>query len=193
MNREKKEMQEETFSPEYIFNMFCREANSVSSFAEFDTTYPVPVQVKVEPSCKGTEKKEKIMQLTDAQYKMNSRVEGVASNAQSLLKTKHHIYPDKTPTTVQGVLDAISSGHFRPLENVKPATKIPGYASLENFFEFRSHDPDRKGYDEQIAVLDHDHQHVHDSIVANPDPLRAYADFQAFLKKWEPKPGELSN
>ena len=193
MNREKREMQKETMSPEQILNMSCSQLNSISSFAEFNTTHPVPVQVKVEPSCKGTEKKEKIMQLTDAQYKMNNRVEGVVGDARSLLKTKHHIYPDKSPTTVQGVLDAISSGHFRPMENVKPETKIPGYASLENFFEFRSHDPDRKGYDEQVAVLDHDDRHVRDSIDANPDPLRAYADFQAFLKKWEPKPGELSN
>jgi hypothetical protein len=155
------------------------------------TFFPSNQEVRLfqEHCCNGItpQTKERNMR-TDAQDKMYSRVNSVMFDVETDLHTEFHLGQDPNPKTVQGFIDAMTAGHIRVHKNLTPDSKVGDYWSLSDVFELRSHEADREGFSAKMAELKFDTKHVMDSITANPEPKDAYADFQSFLTKWEPKP-----
>jgi len=130
---------------------------------------------------------------TDAQAKMLDRVSKVAYDASHNIFKEHHMIADPLPDTVQGIMDAIANGTFRPIAGVKPTDKTSKYGSVNDWFEFRTTDADPEGYAQAEKTLEFDKTRVNDSILANPSPEKAFQDFQTFLAKWEPNPTQKAN
>jgi hypothetical protein len=169
---------------------FDQLSNYISPVA---TKFPLPnqeVRLWQEHYCNGMppQTKERNMR-TDAQDKMHTRVNSVMFDAETNLHAEFHLGQDPNPKTVQGFVDAMAAGHIRIHKNLTPDSKVGTYWTLADVFELRTHEPDHDGFNAKMAELKFDTKHVMDSITANPEPKDAYADFQSFLTKWEPKPG----
>jgi hypothetical protein len=130
---------------------------------------------------------------TDAQVKMLDRVSKVSYDASHNIFKEHHMIADPLPDTVQGIMDAMANGTFRLIAGVKPTDKTCIHDSMNDYFEFRTVDADEEGYKQAEKTLEFDKTRVYDSILANPNPEKAFEDFQAFLAKWEPNPTQKAN
>jgi hypothetical protein len=130
---------------------------------------------------------------TDAQVKMQDRVSKVAYDASHNILKEHHMIADPLPDTVQGIMDAMANGTFKLRLGAKPTDKTSKYDSVNDWFEFRTVDADKEGYKQAEKTLEFDKTRVNDSILANPNPEKAFEDFQAFLAKWEPNPTQKAN
>jgi hypothetical protein len=164
-------------------------ANSISPVVPNPIQSCKEVKLWAEHCCNGItpQTKERNMR-TDAQDKMYSRVNSVMFDVETNLHTEFHLGQDPNPKTVQGFIDAMAAGHIRVHKNLTPDSKVGEYWGLSDVFEFRTHEPNHVGFSAKMAELKFDTKHVMDSITANPEPKDAYADFQSFLTKWEPKP-----
>ena len=163
-----------------IANLFSEARDSLKHFND------TPAPVLPATTCKKESKME------NNQYHMECRVNEVQRNAVRAASKDFHIEPDRTPETVQGVQDAMSAGHYVPRKGVKPTDKVR-YGAIHDYFEFRSTPADVKSFEAVEKKVEFEAQKTLDSIRANPDPVKAYADFTAFLTAWEPQPGVVAS
>ncbi len=168
-------------------------AQPVLTSSSFDDIFRDFIEGRPVPHDEVQSKPKESAMRTEAQLKMQDRVHSVVWSVTDNMKKEFHIHADPTPSTVQGIMDALANGSFKPRKDVKPTDKISQYESIKDYFEFRTVDADHEGFQQKSKELEFDKIRVNDSIIANPNPEKAFEDFQSFLTKWEPNPTQKSN
>jgi hypothetical protein len=164
-----------------IANLFSEARDSLKPF-----NTPVAHTVVAERDRVPVAKEEKTMQTQSTDH-MLRRVRDVVFAAQNTsLPAEHHILSERLPPTVKDLLEALKDGKVRPKKNVTPDFKLDKWDTLDSVLEFRTVEPDHKGFKEACAKLELEAKRVKDAIVANPDPAQAFKAFTRFLEDWEP-------
>ena len=192
MNREKREAQKKAIE---AFIPLIQHHPPVPEWTLTTCFNPIAVPMKavtqeVRTSCTGISSqpnKERNMR-TEAQNKMTDRVNNVTHLAVNNMEQEFHLYPDPNPETVQGFLDAMENKTLRLIAGVKPTDKVKSYATVSDYFELRTVDADREGFEKKRNLLNFEAKKTIDAIVAHPTPEGQWAAFQDFLTKWEAPP-----